>query len=214
MAAWNGPRHLHPKVKIAWFAPIAVALFVLWMLATAFLVMTPTDWIPESFPKLYLPAITLAIIILFIALPIYAYLHMEYKSFTYELTDTEVVIREGLFTRKTVVIPYMRIQNINTRRTVLERLIGLASLQIETAGANPGASEGILPGISNKEALISEILGKVEKAKKTQGDGGLGGFSPTGQKSEFELLSDILKELVQLNKTINAHYGKGFHHKE
>ncbi len=204
------PRHLHTRVKLVWFAPSAIALLVLWLLSSAFLVVAHSELIPASIPAIFVPALALIAIAVLLVLPIFAYLHIEYMNFTYELTDTEVVIRQGVFTRMTSVIPYTRIQNINSNRSVLERLLGLATLQIETAGTNPGASEGVLPGIAHKEALIGEILGKVEKAKKTGGSGGLGGQSSNGMpNTESALLSEILKELVQLNKAINAHWGKG-----
>jgi membrane protein YdbS with pleckstrin-like domain len=208
-----GPKHLDSRVKIIWFMPAAVLLLTLWFISSTVVVMYPNalgDYF-QGWSKLSVSAAFFIFLFLFIGGPVFAYIHLEYLSFTYEVAPSELVIREGVLTRNTVVIPYTRIQNISTKRTVFERLIGLATLQIETAGANPGVSEGILPGISKKEELIAAILGKVERAKKVpRMHGGLGDQYSHSQpvRNENELLSDILKELVQLNKTLSSHYGK------
>lgn len=205
----QAPRHLDPRVKIVWFAPTAVVIALAWFFITIAIFAVPDSQAMLGMPKPLASLALLAALSLCFGAPVFAYNHLEYLSFTYELSVEEVIIREGVLTRNTAVIPYARIQNINTKRTVFERLIGLATLQIETAGTNPGASEGILPGVAKKDELIAEILGHVEKAKKAQA-GVAGGLGEEAKflKTEAELLADILKELVSLNKSINAHYGK------
>lgn len=204
----SGPRHLHQNVKLVWFAPTAAAILLIWLVSSVFLSMLPPDAFMPGAPRPIASIAILFIMLIVIGFPVYAYVHLEYLSFTYELAKDEVVIREGVFTRNTTVIPYGKIQNINTKRTVIERLIGLATLHIETAGTNPGQSEGILPGVEKKDALVSEILSHVEKAKKeAEYTGAPASLEAKILKTEAELLADILKELVQLNKSINSHYG-------
>lgn len=206
----KGPRHLDARVKLVWVLPIAVVLCIVFVLGTLFIFYLPEPGAAAGVPRPVQSIGLLLFLLIFIAGPAYGYIHLEYLSFTYELAASELVVREGVFTRSTSVIPYARIQNITTRRTLLERAIGLATLQIETAGTNPGASEGVLPGVSKKDELIAEILGHVEKAKRLASeDGGLGGGTE-GEclRTEAELLADILKELVQLNKALSNHYGK------
>lgn len=209
-------RHLDPKVKWVWFIPPAAVLLVLWLAVLVALFVGGVDSPFSGLSRTAFAGGLFLFIALFVAGPIYAYNHIEYMSFTYELAPKEIIIRQGVFTRQTAVIPYARIQNINTQRTVLERLMGLASLGIDTAGTNPNMSEGLLPGVSKKDELIREIMDRVEK-EKARGDGsaersgGLGGAGAgasssassasaglDGLPSEKQLLSDILKELVQL----------------
>jgi hypothetical protein len=70
------------------------------------------------------------------------------------------------------------------------------------------AAEGILPGVSNKDELIREIMDRVE-TEKARGDilhNGSGApaalrhpnHASEGLPSERQLLADILKEIVQL----------------
>ncbi|HQT44411.1 MAG TPA: PH domain-containing protein, partial [Candidatus Micrarchaeota archaeon] len=102
-------------------------------------------------------------------------------------------------TRLRKVIPYARIQNINTERTVIERILGIGSLMIETAGTQAGLAEGIIPGIANPSSLINEILHHVESAKKANGTGG--GLGDEAEKSVdySELLTKMYEELRALN---------------
>lgn len=194
------PRHLDPKVKWVWFLPILIGLLVAWAALSAFVAWAlPADASVIGMSKGAFPTFLFLFFLIFLAGPAYAYYHIEYMSFTYELAAEEFVIRQGVFTRDTTVIPYMRIQNINTRRTVFERALGLATLQIDTAGTNVNAAEGVLPGVSNKEALIRELMDRVEKAKNHDGTGST---HPGHDRSERQLLADILKEIVQLNHNL------------
>ncbi|MFA5105879.1 MAG: PH domain-containing protein [Candidatus Micrarchaeia archaeon] len=193
-------RHLDPKVKILWMFPnIGLAVIVTLVLmglyyATHFTmgIFEPSDWM-----FLIIPLLSLGII----GGLSYAWIHLHYVNFTYELADTEVIIRWGIFTRLRKVIPYARIQNINTERTVLERVLGIGSLMIETAGTQSGLAEGIIPGIANATSLIDEILHRVEKTKKGNGNGGggLGDEAPKAGTDYSELLTKIHEELKSLN---------------
>ncbi|VVB57527.1 Bacterial PH domain protein [uncultured archaeon] len=190
-------RHLDSKVKLVWFLPQAALLLLIWLLALAALFVFGAS---PPMPGLTSPVFAFFLLLfeaLFIAAPVYAYHHIEYMSFTYEMGEKEFIVRQGVFTRETTVIPYERIQNVNTRRTLLERFLGLATLEIDTAGSNPNMAEGVLPGVSNKDALIREMMDRVERAKA--GHASADGLGARGTlPSERQLLADILKELVQL----------------
>jgi putative membrane protein len=52
----------------------------------------------------------------------------------YTLTDTAFASRDGLLTRRLVVVPYGRIQSIRVVQRPLQRLLRLASVHFDTAG--------------------------------------------------------------------------------
>ena len=52
----------------------------------------------------------------------------------YQLTDTAFVTRDGLLTRRLVVVPYARIQSVRIRQGPLQRALRLASVWVDTAG--------------------------------------------------------------------------------
>jgi uncharacterized membrane protein YdbT with pleckstrin-like domain len=191
------PRHLDKKIKIIWFLPTALVILVLMLIIFLVLFFVEGDrFVFFGMDKITFLLAGFLLLIVLIGFPSYLWIHLEYISFTYELTEKELVIRQGILTRKTIVIPYEKIQNVNSTRTVLERLLGLATLTIETAGTNVGASEAFLPGITKKDILIKEIMGKVEQTKKEKNE---------NQKvnNPEDLLNNILKELIRLNEKID-----------
>lgn len=191
------PQHLDEKIKIIWFLPTAATLLLIWIILSGVMFFALGEQEVMGMHKQLFSVLLFFFIALFLAGPIYAYTHLEYISFTYEMTEREFVIRQGIITRHTSVIPYNRIQNVNSTRTLIERFLGLATLQIETAGTNPSASEGLLPGISKKDSLIAEIMQNVEHFKKLQA-------APNGAvaKTERQILGEILLELVQIKHNL------------
>lgn len=85
---------------------------------------------------------------------IYGYFY--YLKFTFHL-DTlkqEFIIDKGVFGRKHLTIPIEKIQQVNINQGFLQKLIGVYSLQIDTAGSD------------SKEVNISAISGQIAYALK------------------------------------------------
>ena len=162
-------RHLDPKVKLLWMLPTAATLAAFVFIGLAISVLVPGEFSIIGISKGDAPIFIIVAAVLLCA-PVYFWIELTYSNFTYELRQSDIVVREGVFTRKTTVIPYVTIQDISSERTVLERALGLATLEIETAGSSRIASETLIPGISNKDSLIAEIMRRVQSAK---GAGGL-----------------------------------------
>jgi len=54
----------------------------------------------------------------------------------YHLTDTHVVRRSGILRRAEVQVPLDRVQSITVLRSIRERLFGLGTLAVSTAGSD------------------------------------------------------------------------------
>ena len=88
---------------------------------------------------------------------IVAYYAVVKRNFRYELHDDELVIREGVFTKKVRHVPFTRIQAINARRGLLHRLFGLTELVLESASG--GAPEARLQALDEETAAqLSALL--------------------------------------------------------
>ncbi len=92
---------------------------------------------------------------------------LEYRFYMYDLTENGFQKEYGIIAKKYVTIPYERIQNIDMSQTVIERLLGLYNIDIQTAGSGSAMgrfggrrAEGSLPGLDRKTAedLRDELI--------------------------------------------------------
>jgi hypothetical protein len=70
---------------------------------------------------------------------------LRYRVWRYEVREDELYLERGVFTRVRTVVPFVRIQHVDTSREPLERLTGLASLVVYTAGSRGADVE--IPGL-------------------------------------------------------------------
>ena len=82
------------------------------------------------------------------------------QHYTYEFSDEYLIVRKGVWWKQHTMIPYGRVQNINVYSPFLMRLLGISTLQIETAGTI--LSDGNIPGIENPDPVFDFIMAKVE----------------------------------------------------
>jgi putative membrane protein len=69
----------------------------------------------------------------------------RYLSFRVRYEGTELVIRSGILFRNERHVPYLRIQNLDTSRNVVHRLLGVTNVRVETGGGQePEATISVL----------------------------------------------------------------------
>lgn len=75
----------------------------------------------------------------------------SYRHLFYEVGEEEFSLYSGIFTKKCMHIPYQRVQSVNHTASILQRLAGVCTVKIETAGgaSNEGAT---VPYITNADA--------------------------------------------------------------
>jgi putative membrane protein len=73
-----------------------------------------------------------------------------YQRYEYELTADTFDIRSGVFARREREIPLRRIQNVDISRNVVQRVLGIAMVDLETAGGSE--TEASLRFVSFAEA--------------------------------------------------------------
>ncbi|HUU88237.1 MAG TPA: PH domain-containing protein, partial [Candidatus Glassbacteria bacterium] len=83
-------------------------------------------------------------------------------SISYEVLDTEIAIKKGLFVKTRTIIPFRTITNLVIRQGPIDFLLGISNIIIQTAGeATKAEPEGLLIGIYYAQDLIEEILNLV-----------------------------------------------------
>ncbi len=60
------------------------------------------------------------------------YLSHQYRG--YAIREHDIIYRSGVIWRKTTILPFIRIQHVETQQGVLQRKFDLAKLQLFTAG--------------------------------------------------------------------------------
>lgn len=83
---------------------------------------------------------------------IYAYL--VYRNFTFYIDNdrNEFVVKKGIFRKDQMAIPIQKIQQVNINQSLVQKLINVYSLGIETAGSSD--KEVDIRAISHQQALL------------------------------------------------------------
>ena len=99
---------------------------------------------------------------------IYSYVYYLKFIFYIDYEREEFVLEKGIFSTENSAIPFDKIQQVYFKRSILQRVINVYSLVIDTAGSNQKEVE--IKAISENDAnRLSEILLKA-KSKKVEED--------------------------------------------
>ncbi|GAC91462.1 hypothetical protein KN10_1898 [Anoxybacillus flavithermus NBRC 109594] len=93
--------------------------------------------------------------------------YMSWRRFTYRLEENNMHIEQGIFVKKKRYIPFERIQGISQSLGLLQRLVGVVQVHIETAGRQIDDPEVVLPAVSMEEA------DQIERAIRNQNEGNM-----------------------------------------
>ena len=125
---------LHPRVMIIWLLQnLVVAIFFGGITFGA-------DQLLERLPW-YAP------IIVFVVIYGILIIHtvLRYRIWRFEVREDELYLERGVITRVKTVVPYVRIQHVDSRRGPLERVLNLASTVVYTAGSR--GADVLIPGL-------------------------------------------------------------------
>ncbi|MDO5844034.1 MAG: PH domain-containing protein [Methanocorpusculum sp.] len=132
-----------------------LATFLLTAIACSFWLIFPAMEEPVFFYIIY---IAVGIILAgCIWIVIWAFLY--YKSVVYQLNETEMTWKRGVLFRKTGIVPYNRITNVDIVQGPIMRMFKIFHLKIDTAGGtSKDSSEIRIEGIEDPEPLRAMIM--------------------------------------------------------
>ena len=90
----------------------------------------------------------------------------RYWFFRFRLEEDRILIRQGFVRRTALDLPFDRVQAINVERSLVDRLLGLVTVRIDTSGSS--RTEGRLPTVSGE--LADWLRGRVERGRRAQPD--------------------------------------------
>ena len=138
-------RQLDPRIRTVWrvgaalrSALIAVVLVLAAGIAVAADVLDP----PVAFGL----AVVLALVVAAFG---WWWPGVTYRHWSYRLGDEAIEVDHGVAFRVHSVIPYFRVQHVDTAQGPIDRRLGLTSLTIHTASA---ATDAMLPGLADDDA--------------------------------------------------------------
>lgn len=82
---------------------------------------------------------------------------IRFRIWRYEIREDELYLERGVLTRVKTIVPYVRIQHVDSRRGPIERLLRLATTVVYTAGSR--GADVYIPGLTptNSEALQDDL---------------------------------------------------------
>lgn len=152
-----------------------------------FLVIDKIQFGPVSFGQVMFQFFELFGLVLFLLQLPFTFLlvDLDFRYRWYMLTDSSLRIREGLITVREQTMTLANIQNLSIRQGPLQRLLGIADLQVRTAGGGGGEGGGKGGGEGGKSANMhlgyfrgvdraEEIRDAIIAAQRGLRDAGLG----------------------------------------
>jgi membrane protein YdbS with pleckstrin-like domain len=127
---------LNPRVRLQWVVRSllgALVLGVLLLVAGRFLEM----------PRLWLAAPAVGLVAVVHALA-------RYRVWGFEVSADALYLERGVLTRIETSVPFVRVQHVDTRRGPVDRLLGLASVVVYTAGSR--GADVTVPGLRPERA--------------------------------------------------------------
>ena len=117
---------------------------------------------------------TLTAIAANVAFPfLFPYLYFRYHTMRYRFDTDGIHMKWGIIFRREVLLNYSRIQDIHLRSNLIERWLGLARIEIQTASGS-GSANMTLEGMEDPEGmrdfLYSRMRGTPGKKEETAAD--------------------------------------------
>jgi uncharacterized membrane protein YdbT with pleckstrin-like domain len=132
-------------------------------------------------------------------------LYFRYHTMRYRFDAEGIHMRWGILLRREIMLNYSRIQDIQLRSNVVERWLGLARIEIQTASGSAGSEmvlEGLLNFVEVRDFLYSRMRGA--KHQDLAGDAS----SPLAA-----VLGDVAAELRALRQAIEQRSASGGVHR-
>jgi putative membrane protein len=160
-----------------------------------------------------------------IAFPVvFTLLYFRYHTMRYQFSNEGVSMSWGILFRKEINLTFARIQDIHLTSNFVERWLGLARIQIQTASGSSGA-EMTIEGVREYRALRDFLYGRMRGARGMGTTGTLAQQPPvavpaspaaetdlqvtdSGNRELAAILREAVGELRAIRESLNARGGK------
>ena len=127
---------------------------------------------------------------------------LSISNLEYTILDNKITLLSGIFTKTEKNIPYSKVTDFVLKRTLLDRYLGIGSIQIQTAGqsANPSGYEGNVDGLEDYESIHQKLKERLMAFNTNE----LNPKFTENQMSDDAVLKEILSELKNIKNIIKG----------
>lgn len=139
---------LNPRVRVVWVvgALIRAGFLAGLLVGGAYFLYRSTVWEEAPFSIVWAAAALASVYAAFSV----AVAWLRYSVWRFEVREDALYIERGVFTRIETIVPFVRVQHVDTQRGPLERLIDLATVVVYTAGSR--SADVAIPGLTEERA--------------------------------------------------------------
>lgn len=153
-----------------------------WVLAAIFITRL-SRFSEQDLQYIYLGIIGIFILTLFTS-------YLSYRNFMFKVEDNHFLLKKGILKKNHTSIPFDRIQNINFKQNLIQQVINVYGVAIETAGSKK--TEITIKALSHDEAIA--LKNQISITNKT---------TQPVKEQEKPLLRVNAKELLKVSITEN-----------
>ncbi|MEF8839968.1 MAG: PH domain-containing protein, partial [Haloarculaceae archaeon] len=156
----HGPvRTLNARVRLKWYGQVLLAVAILAAIGLGVsIAVDPVE--PWMVAAVVVPLLAIGLL----------WVSLRYRLWAFQFRSDHLFLERGVYRHVETAVPYVRIQHVDTSRGPVERVLGLSTLVVYTAGSR-GADVAI-PGLPHDEAEAMQDRVK-ELAIEAEGGEGL-----------------------------------------
>src|SRR6187399_2446127 len=158
MTDFSQPQRQSPKaILLILLKYIRIFITTLWPILLIILIN------PRSNKGILITSLVIAVT--FISL---VYSILSYTRFYFFIQDNKVCVRSGVIRKKTLNVPFDRIQSVDFKQNLLHQFLNVVSVQVDTAGSKGSELELDAVDLKRAEELREIVL--AYKRKTIEGD--------------------------------------------
>ncbi len=138
-------QHLDPRARVLWLVSSLLP----------FLLLAPVVVVAASAVDILVLGLLALLFLAGVAAGVAAYISLRWRYWTFEVGADALVLRRGVYWKRTLLIPYFRVQQIDIVQNPLARILGYSSLLVSTASRQ---SDPVIPAINTHDAKELRLL--------------------------------------------------------
>jgi putative membrane protein len=140
-------------------------------------------------------------------------LYFRFHTLRYRFDEEGISMRWGILFRREINLTYARIQDIHLRSNFVERWLGLARVEVQTASGSSGAEmtlEGLLEFEAIRDYLYARMRGSHDRPSTAPQSAVTGpGFGGAGVRELTGALREVTAELRAVREALERRQSDG-----